>query len=95
LVLQAFAVQVMNPKALLFVSALLPQFLNQDGRILFQLSILMICTVAVDALVLVSYALLVGRGIKSFRACELSRWIERAFGAALISFGIKLLVWRR
>jgi homoserine/homoserine lactone efflux protein len=95
LVLGAFVIQVMNPKALLFVSALLPQFLNQSGHTLFQLSVLMICTVSVDAVVLVSYAFLVGRGMKSLQSCELSRWIERVFGAALVGFGINLLVWRR
>jgi homoserine/homoserine lactone efflux protein len=95
LVLQAFAIQVMNPKALLFVSALLPQFLNQNGNMSFQLSVLMICTIAVDAVVLVSCAFLVGRGVKSFRSWELSRSIERVFGAALVGFGINLLARRR
>jgi homoserine/homoserine lactone efflux protein len=91
LILQGFVIQITNPKALLFVSALLPQFLNQDGHMMFQVSILMICTIAVDSVVLVSYAFLVGRSVKSFRSRELWRWIERN----AVGFGIKLLARRR
>jgi homoserine/homoserine lactone efflux protein len=95
LVLQALVIQVTNPKALLFVSALLPQFLGANEHIPLQLAALLICTVLVDAFVLGSYAFLVGRGVQSIRSRQLSRWIERAFGVALVSIGIKLLVWRR
>ena len=95
LVLQALVIQVTNPKALLFVSALLPQFLGANEHIPLQLAALLICTVLVDAFVLGSYAFLVGRGVQSIRSRQLSRWIERAFGVALVSFGITLLVWRR
>jgi homoserine/homoserine lactone efflux protein len=95
LVLQALAIQVTNPKALLFVSALLPQFVDPHSRVLFQLAILMICTLVVDAVVLVSYACLAEQGTRSFRSSRLSRWLERAFGAALVVFGVRLLFWRR
>ena len=95
LVLQAFAIQVTNPKALLFVSALLPQFVDPARPVLPQLAILMICTVVVDAAVLISYACLAERGIRSFRFSRSFRWLERAFGAALVVFGIRLLFWRR
>lgn len=91
LVLQALAIQLTNPKALLFVSALLPQFLDPSGHVLFQLAILLGCTIVVDAVVLGSYALLAERGMRSFRGSLLSRWLECAFGAALVAFGIGLL----
>ena len=94
-VLQAFAVQVTNPKALLFVSALLPQFLEADGNMMLQFTVLLVCTIAVDTAVLVSYAFLTARGLQSFRSCKFSGWVERAFGAALAGFGLKLLFWQR
>ena len=95
LVLQALVIQVTNPKALLFVSALVPQFLDPNEHLQLQLTTLLVCTVVVDAFVLGSYAFLVERGVQSFRSRRFSRWIERAFGVGLLGFGIKLLVWRR
>jgi homoserine/homoserine lactone efflux protein len=95
LVLQAFMVQVTNPKALLFVSALLPQFVDASQHMMLQLTLLMICTIVVDTVVLVCYAFLVERGMQSFRSSGFSRWIERAFGFALVALGLRLLAWRK
>lgn len=68
LFLQAFAVQVTNPRALLFLPALLPQFVDPARAFSSQLAILMICTVVVDAAALISYACLAERGIRSLRS---------------------------
>lgn len=95
LVVQALVVQLTNPKALLFVSALSPQFLDPDGNMLLQLGILWSCTIVVDMIVLGSYAFLADRGTRSFRRSRLSRWLECAFGVALVAFGVRLLEWRR
>lgn len=92
---QGLLIQVTNPKALLFVSALLPQFLDQERPVLLQLAILMAATVAVDFAVLSGYALFAERGAKSFRASRFSIWLERFFGAALVFFGLKLLLARK
>jgi homoserine/homoserine lactone efflux protein len=56
-VLQGLAVQLTNPKALLFVSALLPQFLDPQQHVAPQLTVFLTCTVVVDGAVLGSYAL--------------------------------------
>ena len=45
LVLQALVIQVTNPKALLFVSALVPQFLDPNEHLPLQLATLLVCTV--------------------------------------------------
>src|SRR4026208_924244 len=54
LFLQGLAIQITNPKALLFVSALLPQFIDPNRPLLLQLIILVAVTVAVDLVVLSS-----------------------------------------
>ena len=95
LVAQALFVQLTNPKALLFVSALLPQFLDSHRPMVPQLAILLSCTVIVDTAVLGSYVLLAHHGTRSFRHSRLSRWVELIFGAALIVFGLRLLEWRQ
>jgi homoserine/homoserine lactone efflux protein len=95
LFLQGLLIQVTNPKALLFVSALLPQFLDAHRPALLQLAILLGVTVAIDLIVLAAYAYFADRGLRAFRTTRFSAWLERAFGAALVLFGIRLLASRR
>jgi homoserine/homoserine lactone efflux protein len=94
LFLQGLLIQVTNPKALLFVSALLPQFIEPNRSAPLQLAILVFTTVAVDFVVLSLYAFFAQRGVESFRASRFSRWLERAFGATLVFFGVRLLFSR-
>jgi homoserine/homoserine lactone efflux protein len=91
LLLQGFAIQVTNPKALLFMSALLPQFIQPEHALPMQLSVLLAITIAVDIFVLSAYAYLAVRGVRSLRAPKVTAWLERAFGAALVFFGLRLL----
>jgi homoserine/homoserine lactone efflux protein len=95
LFLQGLAIQLTNPKALLFVSALLPQFIDPQRPVLLQLIILVAVTIAVDLVVLTSYAFFAERGVRSFRATGVSVWLERVFGAALVLFGCRLLLDRK
>src|SRR5262245_27620342 len=91
LYLQGLLIQFTNPKALLFVSALLPQFIDPHRSGPLQLVILVFTTIAVDTVVLSSYAFLAQRGVKALRASRVSVWLERVFGAALVLFGFRLL----
>jgi homoserine/homoserine lactone efflux protein len=95
LFLQGLAIQLTNPKALLFVSALLPQFIEPQRPLLLQLVILVAVTIAVDLVVLSAYAFFAERGARSFRGSTFSLWLERAFGAALVLFGFRLLLDRK
>jgi homoserine/homoserine lactone efflux protein len=95
LFLQGLLIQLTNPKALLFVSALLPQFIDPHRSVPLQLAILVFTTIAVDTIVLSSYAFLAQRGIQTFRRSSVSAWLERAFGAALLFFGFRLLLSRK
>jgi homoserine/homoserine lactone efflux protein len=95
LFLQGLLIQLTNPKALLFVSALLPQFIDPHRSVPVQLALLASATILIDSLVLVSYAFLAQRGAQSFRRLRWSAWLERVFGAALVFFGIRLLFSRK
>ena len=93
--LQGFAIQVTNPKALLFMSALLPQFIQPQHPLASQLALLLIVTIAVDALVLGGYAHFALRGAQRLRAAGITAWLERIFGAVLVLFGVRLLASRK
>jgi homoserine/homoserine lactone efflux protein len=95
LLLQGFVIQVTNPKALLFMSALLPQFIHPQKPLGMQLTVLLATTIAVDLLVLSAYAYFALRGAQSLRASGFSGWLERTFGVALVVFGVRLLSARK
>ena len=91
LVLQGLGVQLTNPKNLLFVLALLPQFIRPDHPLLLQLAIMLGVTMLIDGAVLLIYAHLAVRGARALQGSRALLWLERVFGTALVFFGIKLL----
>lgn len=90
LFLQGLLIQITNPKALLFMSALLPQFIDSHRPLAPQIAILMATTIAVDVAVMWGYATLAANGSRTLRSSALACWIERAFGAVLIAFGLRI-----
>lgn len=92
---QGVLVQVTNPKALLFVSALLPQFIDSRSEAAPQFLLLAVATIAVDLVVLSTYAFLAQGGRRFFEASPVARWLERVLGVALLCFGGRLLATRR
>ena len=94
IVLQGLAVQLTNPKNLLFVLAFLPQFIRPGYPLFLQLSIMLVVTILVDAIVLLAYGHLAVRGARALKGSRFLTWLERLFGAALIFFGIRLLMSR-
>jgi homoserine/homoserine lactone efflux protein len=95
LILQGLLVQLTNPKLLLFVLALLPQFISPDRPLLPQLSIMLAVTIIIDGIALLAYAVIAARGARALKGSRAVAWLERAFGGALIFFGLKLLLSRR
>jgi homoserine/homoserine lactone efflux protein len=95
LVLQGLGVQLTNPKLLLFVLALLPQFITPGYPLPLQLAIMLTVTVVIDGIALMAYAHLAARGARALKGSRTVTWLERAFGGALIFFGLKLLIARK
>ncbi len=95
LVLQGLGVQLTNPKLLLFVLALLPQFISPDYPLPLQLAIMLTVTVVIDGIALLAYAHIAVRGARALKGSRALAWVERSFGGALIFFGLKLLISRK
>ncbi len=95
LILQGILVQLTNPKLLLFMLALLPQFIRPDHPLLLQLAIMMTVTIVIDAIALLAYANLAAHGARVLKGSRVITWVERVFGGALILFGVKLLLDKR
>jgi homoserine/homoserine lactone efflux protein len=94
IVLQGLLVQLTNPKNLMFVLAFLPQFISAERPLLPQLAIMLTVTVIIDGLFLLGYAQLAAHGTRALKGSRVITWLERAFGAALIFFGVNLLIRR-
>jgi threonine/homoserine/homoserine lactone efflux protein len=92
---QGFGIQVTNPKALLFMSAFLPQFIDPDRSLPLQLSVLFLATIAVDTVVLSAYAAFAVRSARALKTGRTMDWLERCLGAAFVLFGFRLLAWRK
>ena len=83
------------PKLLLFVLALLPQFISPDYPLPLQLAIMLTVTVVIDGIALLAYAHIAVRGARALKGSRALAWVERSFGGALIFFGLKLLISRK
>jgi len=86
----AFVVQVANPKALLFFTALLPQFVDPGLAILPQMAVLALVSVAIEFGVLFFYASLAARATRLARRPRFARLTNRLAGTFLIGAGIGL-----
>jgi homoserine/homoserine lactone efflux protein len=92
---RGFAVQGPNPKALVFFTALLPQFIDPAGSLAFQVGVLGATSVAIEFVVLAGYGVLAGRAAQLAESPLVAAWLERAAGALLIAAGLRIAALRR
>ncbi len=92
---RALLVNLTNPKSIVFLAALFPQFILPNQPLVLQYLVLGVTTIVVDILVMQGYAVL---------ATRISRWIKgprqmlllnRIFGSVFIAIGVVLATARR
>jgi threonine/homoserine/homoserine lactone efflux protein len=88
--LRGFGLQVANPKALIFFTALLPQFINPAEPVAWQVLILGISSVVGEFFVLVGYGVLAGRAAHLARLPRFVRLTDRIAGMLLVGAGAGL-----
>lgn len=84
-----------NPKGIVFMVAVLPQFINPNRPLALQLVILAVTMCAVDLVVMHSYALLASRLQRFFRNARAVKIQNRVFGAVLMAVGAALFFVKR
>lgn len=86
---------VTNPKGIIFMVAVLPQFIDPTYPLGPQLAILAATMCGVDLVVMHGYALLASRMQGLFRNARAVRWQNRFFGSVLMAVGAALFFVRR
>jgi len=94
-VLTGFLTNATNPKGIIFMVAVLPQFIAQNAPLLPQLAILGVTMVTIDTIVMHGYALLAASMQRFFRNAQSVRRQNRFFGGILVAMGGALFFVRR
>lgn len=81
LVLRGFLVNASNPKAIVFILAVLPQFIDPGQALLPQYLSLALTMVSVDLMVMAGYTGLAARVLCQFRKPRQLQLLNRVFGA--------------
>ena len=94
-VLTGFLTNATNPKGIIFMVAVLPQFISQSLPLLPQLAILGLTMVIIDTIVMHGYAALAASMQRFFRDARALRKQNRFFGGILILMGGALFFVKR
>ncbi len=90
-----FLTNLTNPKGIVFMVAVLPQFIDPARPLGLQLPVMAATMCAVDLTVMHGYALLGSRTQGLFRNVRAMRWQNRIFGGVLLAMGAALFFVRR
>ncbi|WP_422084872.1 LysE family transporter [Variovorax sp.] len=94
-VLRGFLTNVTNPKGIVFMAAVLPQFIQPTRPLWLQLLGLLATTVMVDVTVMHGYAWLAARLQGVLRSVRARRAQNRVFGGVLMTMGAFLFLFKR
>lgn len=95
LMLRGFLVNASNPKAIIFILAVLPQFLDPAKPLLAQYLTMTLTMVVVDLVVMAGYTGLAARVLRALRSPRQQRLLNRTFGGLFMAAAALLATVRR
>lgn len=93
--LNGVVLQLSNPKALVFFTALLPQFVDPHRPVWSQMAILALTSVIIEFFVQLLYATLAGRASSLAARPPFARVVNRIAGGLLIAAGLSIALVKR
>ena len=95
LVARGFLVNATNPKGILFMLAVLPQFIDPARPQFIQYAICAATLVFTDLVVMSAYTGLAARVLRALREPRHVRWLNRTFGGLFVAAGAVLATFKR
>jgi len=95
LVLRGFLVNFSNPKAIVFILAVLPQFLDPQAPLLVQHLLMGVTMICVDLVVMAGYTGLAARALRALRSPRQQRVMNRTFAVLFVGAAALLATVRR
>jgi homoserine/homoserine lactone efflux protein len=92
---EGLVTQLSNPKAIVFFSALLPQFVSPDGGVFEQFAVLGVVSLAIEFVVLTGYGWAAARGSRLILKGRFALLTDRIAGGFLVCAGLGLAATRR
>jgi len=90
-----FLTNATNPKGIVFMVAVLPQFIDPHRPLWLQLALLLVTSVVIEMLVMHGYAFLASRAQRWLSSTRARRTQNRVFGGVLMAMGGALLLVKR
>ncbi|NVL26532.1 LysE family transporter [Pseudomonas syringae pv. actinidiae] len=84
LVLRGFLVNISNPKALIFILAILPQFIEPTAPLFMQYVIIATTMVVVDLIVMAGYTGLASKVLRALKTPRQQRRLNRTFASLFV-----------
>lgn len=88
--MHAYGVAMSNPKAIIFLTALFPQFIDTANPVAPQFSILISTLMVMSFLFLMTYAALTHNARNLLTHPDRMKYFNRATGSVFIGFGVLL-----
>jgi homoserine/homoserine lactone efflux protein len=95
LLLRGFLVNATNPKGILFMLAVLPQFIDPARPQLAQYAICAATIFCTDLVVMSAYTALAAKVLRALKQRQHVRWINRTFGGLFVAAGVLLAAFKR
>ncbi len=95
LIARGWALNAVNPKAILFMLAVVPQFVDPARPLLAQYAAIGATLVFTDLIVMAAYTALAARVLASLRSAGHRKLMNRAFGALFVAAAALLAGFRR
>jgi homoserine/homoserine lactone efflux protein len=92
---RGLAIQLANPKTLLFFTAIVPQFVNPRAPVGPQMAILAATSIVPEFFILMAYGALAAKASNWARQPKYATWADRIAGALLLAVGAGLALVER